>query len=318
MPPFKPLLLAAGTALMLGLTPLASHAAEDQLSAQLEAARQEGSIWTAFALNRHLNPFKLDIDVEDAPFIAVDADWEGEGEARRILFRLNTEDVVAAGPNNMLDVQIGGDGTPRPYLHVRGGLFALDQRLAFDAGQALVLQVVATGVGGTAQQKSALAMVFQVGLHRIEAHEGRERDRIGPIALEGFNGVLLRGAADVTSLGVQDHGHLRGGAAHVRHEPLQLLFSAVRSEVRNLRLEGDGGVGRGLDDGSAEVVDAGGVALEVSGETGGVRVQAHAQQGTVHALGVAQHVEKGHGAILVGAPPRSLGALATKAPAVPA
>lgn len=65
MPPFKPLLLAAGTALMLGLTPLASHAAEGQLSAQLDAARQEGSIWTAFALNRHLNPFKLDIDVED-------------------------------------------------------------------------------------------------------------------------------------------------------------------------------------------------------------------------------------------------------------
>ena len=65
MPPFKPLLLAAGTALMLGLTPVASHAAEGQLSAQLDAARQEGSIWIAFALNRHLNPFKLDIDVED-------------------------------------------------------------------------------------------------------------------------------------------------------------------------------------------------------------------------------------------------------------
>ena len=65
MPPFKPFLLAAGTALMLGVTPVASHAAEGQLSAQLDAARQEGSIWTAFALNRHLNPFNLDIDVED-------------------------------------------------------------------------------------------------------------------------------------------------------------------------------------------------------------------------------------------------------------
>ncbi|MDU9408778.1 BON domain-containing protein [Pseudomonas sp. zfem001] len=65
MPPFKPWLLAASTALMLGLTPVASHAAEGQLSAHLDAARQEGSIWTAFALNRHLNPFKLDIAVED-------------------------------------------------------------------------------------------------------------------------------------------------------------------------------------------------------------------------------------------------------------
>lgn len=48
MPPFKPLLLAAGTALMLGLTPVASHAAESGLAAQLSAARQEGSIWNCF------------------------------------------------------------------------------------------------------------------------------------------------------------------------------------------------------------------------------------------------------------------------------
>lgn len=64
MPPFKPLLLATSAALMLSLTTLASQAADGQLAAQLAAARQEGSIWTAFALNRHLNPFKLDIEVE--------------------------------------------------------------------------------------------------------------------------------------------------------------------------------------------------------------------------------------------------------------
>lgn len=74
---------------------------------------------------------KLDIDVEDAPFIAVDADWEGEGPARRIIFRLNTDDVVACGPDHRLDVQIDGDGCPRPYLHVRGGLMALVNRATF-------------------------------------------------------------------------------------------------------------------------------------------------------------------------------------------
>jgi uncharacterized protein len=74
---------------------------------------------------------KLDIDVEDAPFIAVDADWEGEGAARRILFRLNTDDVVACGPDHALDVRIDADGTPRPYLHVRGGLLALVNRATF-------------------------------------------------------------------------------------------------------------------------------------------------------------------------------------------
>ncbi|MBU6165359.1 MAG: DUF1285 domain-containing protein [Alphaproteobacteria bacterium] len=74
---------------------------------------------------------KLDIDVADAPFIAVDADWDGQGPARRILFRLNTDDVVACGPDHALDVRIDADGTPRPYLHVRGGLLALVNRATF-------------------------------------------------------------------------------------------------------------------------------------------------------------------------------------------
>ena len=74
---------------------------------------------------------KLDIDVEDAPFLAVDADWSGDGPARRILFRLNTEEVVACGPDHGLDVLIDADGTPRPYLHVRGGLLALVNRATF-------------------------------------------------------------------------------------------------------------------------------------------------------------------------------------------
>ncbi len=74
---------------------------------------------------------KLDIDVEDAPFVAVDADWAGEGRARSILFHLNTGDIVACGPDHRLDVRIDGDGTPRPYLHVRGGLVALVNRATF-------------------------------------------------------------------------------------------------------------------------------------------------------------------------------------------
>lgn len=74
---------------------------------------------------------KLTIDVEDAPFIAVDADSDGEGSLRRIAFRLNTEDIVIAGPDHALDVRVAEDGTPRPYLHVRGGLQALVNRATF-------------------------------------------------------------------------------------------------------------------------------------------------------------------------------------------
>ncbi|VXD03869.1 Osmotically-inducible protein OsmY, contains BON domain [Pseudomonas sp. 8Z] len=65
MPRFNSLLPALTLALVFGTAPLASHAAETELEQQLVAARQEGSIWTAFALNRHLNPFKLKVDVKD-------------------------------------------------------------------------------------------------------------------------------------------------------------------------------------------------------------------------------------------------------------
>lgn len=64
MPPLKKLALATATTLALGLTPLMASAAQNDLPTQLAEARQEGSIWTAFALNRHLSPFKIDVHVE--------------------------------------------------------------------------------------------------------------------------------------------------------------------------------------------------------------------------------------------------------------
>lgn len=67
---------------------------------------------------------KLDIEVEDAPFQAVELKVEGEGEAMRLAFRLNTDDLVTAGPGHELRFEEG----PRPYLHVRRGLEALVSR----------------------------------------------------------------------------------------------------------------------------------------------------------------------------------------------
>ncbi|RDE06568.1 DUF1285 domain-containing protein [Sphingomonas aracearum] len=67
---------------------------------------------------------KLDIEVEDAPFVAVEMKVEGEGRERRLGFRLNTGDLVGAGPDHALRFEQRGDG-PHPYLHVRGGLEAL-------------------------------------------------------------------------------------------------------------------------------------------------------------------------------------------------
>ena len=73
---------------------------------------------------------KLDIEVEDAPFVAVEVRSEGEERGRSLAFRLNTGDLVVAGPDHPLRFEESEDG-PRPYLHVRGGLEALVARSAY-------------------------------------------------------------------------------------------------------------------------------------------------------------------------------------------
>lgn len=73
---------------------------------------------------------KLDIAVEDAPFVAVELKCDGEGERMRLAFRLNTGDLVVAGPDHPIRLRTRGDG-PRPYLLVRGGLEALVARTAY-------------------------------------------------------------------------------------------------------------------------------------------------------------------------------------------
>jgi hypothetical protein len=70
---------------------------------------------------------KLDIEVEDAPFVAVELKSEGTGRERSLAFRLNTGDLVVAGPDHPLRFQAGDDG-PHPYVTVRGGLEALIAR----------------------------------------------------------------------------------------------------------------------------------------------------------------------------------------------
>ena len=67
---------------------------------------------------------KLDIQVEDAPFLALELRSEGEGEQRSLAFRLNTGDLVVAGPQHPLRFEAG----PHPYLEVRAGLDALVAR----------------------------------------------------------------------------------------------------------------------------------------------------------------------------------------------
>ena len=70
---------------------------------------------------------KLSIEVEDAPFVAVELKTEGSGRDRRLAFRLNTDDIVIADASHPLRFA-AKDGGVQPYLAVRGGLDALVAR----------------------------------------------------------------------------------------------------------------------------------------------------------------------------------------------
>ena len=82
---------------------------------------------------------KVGIRVEDAPFVAVDAEIEGAGEAQAITFTTHVGDTVTAGPEHAIRVvRDESTGEPAPYVHVRAELEALIDRKTFyrlvDAG----------------------------------------------------------------------------------------------------------------------------------------------------------------------------------------
>lgn len=73
---------------------------------------------------------KLDIAVDDAPFVAVEMKAEGERRDATLAFRLNTGELVTASAAHPLRFIEHDDG-PHPYLHVRGGLEALVGRSVY-------------------------------------------------------------------------------------------------------------------------------------------------------------------------------------------
>jgi hypothetical protein len=76
---------------------------------------------------------RVGIIVDDAPFLAVEMAVEGEGAERQIAFRTNVNDLVQVGPENPLRFDEDAHGGAKPYVKVRGDLWALVTRaLALD------------------------------------------------------------------------------------------------------------------------------------------------------------------------------------------
>lgn len=75
---------------------------------------------------------KVGITVDDAPFVAVDFETEGEGTAQAISFTTHVGDTVTAGPEHPIRVERDAQtGEPAPYVMVRAGLEALIDRKSF-------------------------------------------------------------------------------------------------------------------------------------------------------------------------------------------
>lgn len=71
-----------------------------------------------------ISPFeKLSIAVEDAAFVATDMVVREEDGGPALAFRLNTDELVIAGPGHAIEAR-GESETPALYLHVRRGLEA--------------------------------------------------------------------------------------------------------------------------------------------------------------------------------------------------
>ena len=99
----------------------------------------DGSFWLETPAERGR------IDVEDAPFLAVELDWSGDGREQVLSFRTNVDQVITAGPNH--PIRVAHDiltCEPTPYILVRPGAGALgvEARIC----RAVYYELVALGV----------------------------------------------------------------------------------------------------------------------------------------------------------------------------
>lgn len=90
------------------------------------------------------------IEVEDAPFVAVELDWSGDGRQQTLSFRTNVDQVITAGAEHPIRVShdvITCD--PTPYIRVREGAghLAVEARISRAVYYEMVALAVTEWVG---------------------------------------------------------------------------------------------------------------------------------------------------------------------------
>lgn len=109
---------------------------------------------------------RVGIIVEDAPFLAVEmADVTG-GAGPTLAFRTNLDEIVVAGPEHPLKFELDAKAGLKPYIRVRGELWArLTRSLAFELAERFE-----TDDGGIFLALNG--MKFRIGAELAEAMAG--------------------------------------------------------------------------------------------------------------------------------------------------
>ena len=114
------------------------------LFASVLRREEDGSFWLQTPAERGR------IEVEDAPFLAVELDWTGDGRQQVLSLRTNVDEVITVGPDH--PIRISHDVItcdPTPYLRVRPGAghLAIEARINRATYYELVALAVPEWVG---------------------------------------------------------------------------------------------------------------------------------------------------------------------------
>lgn len=74
---------------------------------------------------------RVGISVDDAPFLCVEMSVDHAGDAQTLAFRTNVEDIVTVDAEHPLRFERGAAEGIKPYVRVRGGLWALVKRALY-------------------------------------------------------------------------------------------------------------------------------------------------------------------------------------------
>nr|WP_254070345.1 DUF1285 domain-containing protein [Acidisphaera sp. L21] len=111
----------------------------------------DGSFWLETPAERGK------IEVEDAPFVAVEMDWTGDERDQVLTFRTNIDQMITAGPDH--PIRVAHDlltCEPTPYLNIRPGAGSapVEARIS----RAVYYELVALAVPGMLRGRRVLGV----------------------------------------------------------------------------------------------------------------------------------------------------------------